>query len=469
MLSGFILLAVGFLRLGTFIKYIPYPVTVGFTAGIAVIIFASQIKELLGLRLEGGEPGPLVPKLLALAAALPTVSLTAVAVTALTIGLILAVRRFRPHWPAFIIAVAAAAIVAWAFGLPVDTIGTRFGGIPQSLPAPRLPDLSLDRIVEVLPAALSFALLGGIESLLSAVVADSMSGRRHRSNCELVGQGVANIGSALFGGFCVTGTIARTATNVRSGARGPISGMLHAGFLLAFMMVAAPLASYIPLAALAAVLAVVAWNMAEKHEFATLLTASRGDALVLLATFLLVIFRDLTEGILIGFGLGALLFLQRMAEAVEIERPAPLHEEDRPDFAGGNGRKPYDVALATDPDVVVYRITGAFFFGAAATVGAALDRIAEHPKAYVIDFSAVPVLDSTAAATIDGFVRKANRHGAAVYIVGAQRPVRRVLLIHGIRPPRVRYRSTIADAIAAVHGKGDEMDSESAAAAVLQG
>jgi SulP family sulfate permease len=468
MLSGLILLVVGFLRLGTFIKYIPYPVTVGFTAGIAVIIFASQVKELLGLTLAGSEPGPLLPKLLALANALPTISIAAVAVTALSIGIILAVRRYRPHWPAYIIAVAAAAILTWLFGLPVETIGTRFGGIPQSLPSPHLPDLSMDRIMAVLPAAFSFALLGGIESLLSAVVADSMSGRRHRSNCELVGQGVANIASALFGGFCVTGTIARTATNVRAGARGPVSGMLHALFLLAFMVSAAPLASFIPLAALASVLAVVAWNMAEKHELVTLLRASRGDALVLMATFLLVTFRDLTEGILIGFGLGALLFLRRMAEAVEIERPAPLYEEDRPDFANGNGRKPYDVALATDPDVVVYRITGAFFFGAAATVGAALDRIAEHPKAYVIDFSEVPVLDSTAAATIDGFVRKANRHDATVYIVGARRPVRRVLLIHGVRPPRVRYRSTIADAIAAVHGKIDRSDDESAAAPVLQ-
>jgi SulP family sulfate permease len=468
MLSGVILLIVGLLRLGTFIKYIPYPVTVGFTAGIAVIIFASQLKELFGLTLEGSEPGPLVPKLMALADALPTLNFAAVAVAAVTIGIIVAVRRYRPHWPAFIIAVTTAAVMAWIFGLPVETIGTRFGGIPQSLPAPRLPDLSPDRILEVLPAALSFALLGGIESLLSAVVADSMSGRRHRSNCELVGQGVANIGSALFGGFCVTGTIARTATNVRAGARGPVSGMLHALFLLAFMVIAAPLASYIPLAALAAVLAVVAWNMAEKHEFATLLRASRGDAIVLLATFLLVVFRDLTEGILVGFGIGALLFLHRMAEAVEIERPAPLREEDRPDFVNGNGRKPYDVSLATDPDVVVYRITGAFFFGAAATVGAALDRIAEHPKAYVIDFSAVPILDSTAAATIDGFVRKANRHDAAVYIVGARRPVRRVLLIHGVRPPRVRYRSTITDAVAAVHGKSDMPDGEPAEAPALQ-
>jgi SulP family sulfate permease len=301
----------------------------------------------------------------------------------------------------------------------------------------------------VLPSALSFALLGGIESLLSAVVADSMTGRRHRSNCELVAQGAANMASAVFGGICVTGTIARTATNVRAGARGPVAGMLHALFILLFMLVAAPLAGYIPLAALAGLLAVVAWNMAEKHEFATLVRASRGDAAVLLATFLLVVFRDLTEGILVGFMLGSLVFLHRMAQQVSVERPRPMIEEDMPDAAQGNGRTPYDPALATDPDVVIYRISGAFFFGAAASVGAALDRIGEHPRAYIIDFSAVTVLDSTAAVTIEGFVRRAHRRGATIYLVGAPPAIRRVLLTHGVRP-HVRFKGTVADAVAAI-------------------
>ncbi len=451
MLSGIVMMATGYLRLGTFIKYIPYPVTVGFTSGIAVIIFASQIREVLGLSLAEKEPGPFIPKLTALAGALPTLSVSAAFVAALTIAAIFAVRRLRPHWPAMLIAVGLAAIISAFIGLPVETIGTRFGGIPQSLPAPHLPILTTDKVLTVLPDALSFALLGGVESLLSAVVADSMSGRRHRSNCELVAQGVANIASALFGGLCVTGTIARTATNVRSGARGPVAGMLHALFLLLFMMVAAPLASYIPLAALGAVLAVVAWNMAEKHEFATLLRASRGDAVVLLATFLLVVFRDLTEGILVGFGIGALLFLHRMAQAVEVETGKPLVEGDTADIVNGRGREPYDAALATDPAVVVYRISGAFFFGAAATVAATLERLAEHPKAYVIDFSAVPIIDSTAAAMIQGFTRKARRQGAIVYLTGAKSPVRRTLLTHGVRPPRVRFKPTLADAVKAAH------------------
>jgi SulP family sulfate permease len=449
MLSGLILLAVGFLRLGTFIKYIPYPVTVGFTSGIAVVIFASQVKELLGLTLPGKEPGAFIPKLQALGEALPSVNMAAVAVTALSIGVIVAVRRFRPHWPAFVIAVGLAATLTLLLGLPVETIGTRFGGIPRSLPAPHFPTLTLDKISAVLPAALSFALLGSIESLLSAVVADSMTGRRHRSNAELVAQGAANIASSLFGGICVTGAIARTATNVRAGAHGPVAGMLHSVFLLLFMLLAAPLASYIPLAALAAVLAVVCWSMAEKHEFATLVRASRGDALVLLVTFLLVVFRDLTEGILVGFGLGVLLFLHRMAQAVEVENPLPMVEEDVADTVNGNGRTLYDAALATDPDVVVYRISGAFFFGAAAAVGAALDRIGEHPKACVIDFSAVSVLDSTAAATIEGFARKARRQGTALYIAGARPQIRRVLLTHGVRPPHVRFKTKRTDAVAA--------------------
>ena len=278
-----------------------------------------------------------------------------------------------------------------------------------------------------------------------------MTGRRHRSNCELVAQGIANMASALFGGICVTGTIARTATNVRAGARGPVSGMLHALFLLLVMAVAAPLASDIPLAALGAVLAVVAWNMAERHAFATLVRASRGDAVVLFATFLLVVFRDLTEGILVGFGIGALLFLHRMAQAVEVEHPQPMIEPDRPDQDNGDRRTRYDSTVATDPNVVVYRISGAFFFGAAASVAAALERIGEHPKAYVIDFTGVSVFDSTAAATIEGFARKIARRGGALYISGATASIRHVLLAQGVRPPEVRYKPKLEDALAAAH------------------
>jgi len=215
-LSGAMLAATGLLRLGTFIKFIPFPVTVGFTAGIAVIIFASQVKELLGLALAH-EPGILLAKIPALWAAGPSLTPAAVALSAGTVAVILLLRRLRPHWPGMLIAVGLASLAAAALDLPVQTIGTRFGGIPSTLPQPHLPTMSVDKVLAVLPAAGAFTLLGAIESLLSAVVADGMTGRRHRSNCELVAQGAANMGAALFGGFCVTGTIARTATNVRSG------------------------------------------------------------------------------------------------------------------------------------------------------------------------------------------------------------------------------------------------------------
>ncbi|UIJ74011.1 SulP family inorganic anion transporter [Aurantimonas sp. HBX-1] len=456
-LSGLMLAALGALRLGTFIKYIPYPVTVGFTAGIAVVIAATQLKEFMGLTLGGPEPGELVEKLFALAKALPTLDPPTLAIALLTLALIALVRRFRPHWPSLLIAVAAASIAATAAGLDIATIGSRFGGIPSSLPMPRLPVFSLDLLVAVLPAAVSFALLGAIESLLSAVVADSMSGRRHRSNCELVAQGIANVGSSLFGGFCVTGTIARTATNVRAGARSPVAGMLHAAFLLVFVLVAAPLAAYVPLAALAAVLLFVAWNMAERHEVFSLLRSSRGDALVLTVTFLLVIFRDLTTGIVVGFSLGALLFLHRMAGAVTVEGGhAPLVEADRADGDREPGEAPYGEGLVSDPEIFVCRISGAFFFAAAGSVGAVLDRIAERPRAFVLDMAEVPFLDSSAAATIVGFDRKARRDGAIVVIAGAGEATRRLLSVHQEKTaPPLRFSASVAEAVAAARAALD--------------
>ena len=447
-MAGVFLLVIGFLRLGTYIKYIPYSVTVGFTAGIAVIILASQLKDLFGLTLAGPEPGPIVPKLLALGAALPTANPAAVGVALLTLGVIVGLKRLRPTWPGMLMAAAVAAVATWLLDLPVETIASRFGGIPRTLPVPALPPLDLAKALAVLPDAVSFALLGAIESLLSAVVADGMTGRRHRSNCELVAQGVANIASSLFGGLPATGTIARTATNVRAGARGPVAGMLHALSILLFMLLAAPLAGYIPLPALAAILVFVAWNMAERHAFATLLRSSKGAALVLLATFLLTVFRDLTEGIVVGFAISAVLFIDRMAGAITIEGHAPLVPEDRADDADGD-RRPYDPALATDPDIVIYRIAGAFFFGAASTVGAVLDRITGGYKAFILDLSAVPFLDSTAANTIAGLGQRAARHGVQLLITGVTPRIRYTLLTHGLRAPHVRYKRTVEEAVRA--------------------
>ena len=444
-LAGLILVAVGLLRLGTYIKFIPYPVTVGFTAGIAVIILASQIRDLFGLTLSGPEPGPLQDKLPALWLAMETAQAGAVFLSVATIAIIVGIKRVRPGWPGMLIAVAAAAVATAAFALPVETIGTRFGGIPGGLPLPSLPSISLENLQAVLPNALTFALLGSIESLLSAVVADGMTGRRHRSNCELAAQGIANIGSALMGGICVTGTIARTATNVRAGAHGPISGMMHALFLLMFILLAAPLASFIPLASLAGILAVVSWNMVEKHAIATLLRASAGDAAVLSATFLLTVFRDLTEAIVVGFSLGALVFIHRMSEATAVESHTPFVAEDRADDANG-GRKPYAPA-ENDPDVVVFRITGAFFFGAAASIGTVLDEIADKYRVLVVDFSAVPFVDSTAANTIGGLALKASGRGVSVILAGTSPRVRRELVGLGVKPPLVCYEPDIAGAV----------------------
>jgi SulP family sulfate permease len=305
LLSGVMLTLIGLLRLGALIRYIPHAVTVGFTCGIAVTIFASQIKDLVGLKLPGAEPGPLLPKLAMLGQALPTVSPAALAVGAGSAALIFLLRRLLPNWPGMLIAVVLAALAAWLFRLPVETIGSHFGRLPDGWPALRWPVLSLSSVREMLPAALSFTLLGAVESLLSAKVADGMTGRKHRYNMEVVAQGIANIASALFGGISVTGTIARTATNIRAGACSPVAGIVHALFVLAFMLVAGPLASFIPLAALAGVLVVVCWNMAEKEEFVRLLHDWR-SASVLMATFGLTVVEDLTFGIIAGCVLAAL-------------------------------------------------------------------------------------------------------------------------------------------------------------------
>lgn len=449
-MAGLMMMAVGFLRLGTFIKYIPYPVTVGFTAGIATIIFASQIKELVGLDIVK-EPAALLAKLAATGSSLGTAKPGTIALSLVAIGLILGLRRIRPKWPGFLIAVAITATLAALFKIDAATIGARFGDVPSTLPAPSLPSFDLAKLRAVFPDAISIALLGAIESLLSAVVADGMTGRRHRSNCELVAQGAANIAAVTFGGMCVTGTIARTATNVRSGARSPVSGMLHAVYILAFMLIAAPLAAYIPLASLGAVLAVVAWNMAEKEAFASMLQASWGDATVLLVTFFLTIFADLTIAIGAGVTLGAFLFLHRMAEAVEVEGGGRLIADDEAD-ATGAARAAY-APEGSGRDVMVYRVSGAFFFGATAAVSGVLDRIGEHPRVFVLDFTDVPIVDTTAAKALEGFAHRLARSGTVVYFAGARKSVRRVLLAAGLRKPLVRYAISAEDAVD--HSRGD--------------
>jgi len=299
LLSGILLTLAGIVRLGSLIRHIPHAVTVGFTCGIAVTILASQLTELGGLKLASAEPGPLLPKLAVLAQALHSWNAAALAIGGGSAAIIFLVRRWRPTWPGMLVAVTLASAFAAFLHLPIETVGSRFGGLPHGLPLPHLPPLSAHLLWQVLPAALSFTLLGGVESLLSAKVADGMTGRKHRSNMELVAQGIANMASACFGGISVTGAIARTATNVRAGACSPVSGIMHALFLLAFLLIAAPLARFVPLSALAGVLLVVCWNMFERREFVRLLGNWAGAA-VLLVTFALTLIENLTVGIVTG-------------------------------------------------------------------------------------------------------------------------------------------------------------------------
>lgn len=261
-MAGLMLVTIGLLRLGAYIKYIPYPVVAGFSAGIAVTILLTQIKELLGLDIAE-MPAHFPANVQAIGGAIGTFDPATIAITMLSLAIIIGLKKIRPNWPGFLFAVVIASCITASLGLDISTIQSRFGGVPNTLPMPALPSFSVELAMRVLPDAITIALLAGIEALLSAVVADGMSGRRHRSNCELLAQGLGNIGSVIFGGIPATGALARTATNVRAGARGPMSGMLHAVYLVFFMAVAAPLIGYVPLAALGAVLAIVAWNMSD--------------------------------------------------------------------------------------------------------------------------------------------------------------------------------------------------------------
>lgn len=421
LMAGLVLLVAGFARLGTYIKYIPYPVVTGFTAGIAVIIFSSQVKDLLGLQMDD-VPADFIDKWAAYGAHISTLNPVTALVAAGSLAAIIALRKFAPKWPAFLIAVVGAALGVLALGLDAETIGQRFGEIPHTLPVPSLPALdgvTFDRMVELLPSAFTIAFLAGVESLLSAVVADGMTGRRHRSNCELVAQGAANLGSVIMGGIPATGAIARTATNIRSGARSPVSGILHAVFLLLFMLLLAPLMGYVPLAALGAVLAVVAWNMSEYKHFLHLMSAPVGDRLVLLLTFGLTVLVDLTAAIEVGVVLAAILFMHRMAQAVEIETAEKLIDEDIDDLTN-----PVPTSYGEEnhlPDgVQAYAINGPFFFGAAARLSEVLDRIGGPPKVLILRMENVPLVDATGVAAMVKFMEQCRAMGTHVILSRAR-------------------------------------------------
>lgn len=445
-MSGVMLMALGYLRLGTYIKFIPYPVTVGFTAGIAVIIFSSQLINMFGLRLPEKEPGPLLEKILVIWRNIETFSLLSISFCIGTIVFITVLKKLRPNWPGMVLSIIIGGSLTAFFNLDIVTIGSKFGTMPSTLPAPHLPAFNLEKVMAVLPNAMTFTLLGAIESLLSAVVADGMTGRRHRSNCELVAQGVGNIASAFFTGICVTGAIARTATNIRAGARSPISGICHCVFLLLFLVALAPLANFIPLACLAGILAIISWNMIDKRAILLLLKASAGDAVVLLVSLSLTIFRNVTEAIIIGFALGALLFIHRMSKAASVTTDLPLVAED----AADSTRQPvesYEGDIQKNSDTVIYHISGAFFFGAAASIGSVLDRIGDNYRTMILDFAQVPFLDATGANTIESLAEKAKKRDIKLVICGASEQVLRDLLSHGIKPPSIHLEKTLEKAI----------------------
>ena len=437
LMAGGMLVLAGFFRLGTIIKYIPYPVTIGFTAGIGLTILVGQLGDLLGLK-TGALPSAFVPKVQALLHALPGYDVKTLILSAGVLAVILILNRLFPRLPHFLIATVLAALAAALLPLEVATVGSKFGGIASMIPAPHLPEISLEKMSAVFPDAATIAILAGIESLLSAVVADGMTGRTHRSNIELVAQGIANIASPLFGGLPATGAIARTAANIRAGATSPVSGMLHAGFLLLFVLVAAPLTSYVPLAALAAILAVVAWNMSEVTVVGNFLAhATVGDRVVMMATMLLTVFYDLTLGIEVGMVLAAAKFMHNMASLVEIETNQALIENDKPDII----RTPRPLFDLPDlpKDVAIFRFHGPFFFGAAAELLKATRRDAQAAKLFILDFQDVPLLDSTGAASLKSIIESASRQGAKVVLTSVRASVVKILARHAVAKPRLEF------------------------------
>jgi len=420
-MAGIILAAAGYARAGQLVKFVPAPVVTGFTAGIALIIATSQIRDLFGLTMAQ-VPADFIPKWRAYIDVASSVNLLALAIGAGALALIIGLRRVAPRAPGFLIAVIASAAVVALFKLPVDTIGSRFPDMHAGLPMPHLPMLSLAKAQEVLPAAFTIAFLAGIESLLSAVVADGMTGFRHRSNQELVGQGVANFASAMFGGLPATGAIARTATNIRSGGRSPVAGILHSVFLLLFVLLAGGLMAYVPMAALAAILLIVAWGMSEIDRVRMLLRMPKADRAVLVLTFLLTVLVDLTVAIGVGVTLASLLFMARMSETVAINAGATMVPEDD-DVEGDDQRD------ALPEGVEVFQITGPFFFGVAGELLDTLRRLGQPPRVIILRLRLVPFLDASGAGAIEAFVEAADKLGSKVILSGLQ-PGPRSILAH---------------------------------------
>lgn len=411
-LGGIILCALGFARFGSAIKFIPYPVIIGFTSGIAVIIFTSQIKDLLGLRM-GALPAEFFEKWRLLFEHMHTVNGLSILLSLATVGIILGLKRWSRRIPGSFIAIVITTLAVQWLQLPVETIGSRFGEIPRHIPPAQWPQFNWHNLNDLLRPAFTIAILAGIESLLSAVVADGMIGGKHRSNMELVAQGIANIVSPLFGGIPATGAIARTATNVHSGGRTPIAGIVHALTLLLIMLLFGKWASLIPLATLAGILVIVAYRMGEWHSFAMILKAPRNDAIILIVTFLLTIIFDLTVAVEIGIILAALLFIHRLSESNTINeiKGAFLDEEDRDD--------PEALSRKIIPaGVEVFEINGPFFFGIVSTFIETMNNVENNPKVRILRMRHVSSIDATALNALKQVVMQSQKNGIFILLSG---------------------------------------------------
>jgi SulP family sulfate permease len=388
--------------LGRLIRFIPMPVVTGFTAGIAVIIASSQVGDFLGLT-TAKLPAEFIPKWATYLGALSSTSFYALGVGSATLTIIVLLRRFAPQLPAFLIALLLASLAVALLHLPVATVGDRFPAMPTGMPAPHIPNISLALIQHLLPSAFTIAFLAGMEALLSATVADGMTGYSHRSGQELVAQGVANIASALFGGLPATGAIARTATNIRAGGRTPLAGIFHSVFLLMFLLVAGKLISHVPMAALAAILLIVAWGMSEVERFKTLLKMDAGERALLLLTFALTVLVDLTVAIGVGVTLASLLFMARMSDTTGL-LPDELSIDDPTQRA------------SLPKGVEVFRFAGPMFFGVAREMLDALHRTGRSPKTIILRMERVPYIDSSGASALEAFVRQAHGEGTKLIL-----------------------------------------------------
>jgi len=415
MMAGVILVGLGLAGLGGAIKFIPHPVITGFTSGIAVIIFSGVIRDLLGLQMAT-LPAEFVERMSAYLDHVGDVSWPAAGVAALSLVILLVWPKLPTRIPGPFVAIVCATVAVQLLGLPVETIGSRFGEIHAGLPAPALPSIAWRDVTRLVQPAITIALLGGIESLLSAVVADGMIGSRHRSNMELVAQGIANIVSPIFGGIPATGALARTATNVRNGGRTPVAGIVHAIFVLFVALFLGRYASLIPMATLGAILAVVSYHMSEWRTFRSELRAPLGDVMLLVTTFVLTVLVDLTVAVQVGIVLAAFLFMKRMSEVTGVTAfSEEFHDDEDPEaeLARARGR-----ALVVPKGVQVYDINGPFFFGAATAFKDAMAGTGRSPKVLIVRMRRVPTIDSTGIHALRDLVRRSRKEGSVVLLSG---------------------------------------------------